>query len=157
MKKNMTFSADFVKSGYTKVSRQAMQVAFTPGNKCEKEAKVLLCILSFAHFRRGMVCVHFKDYVCERGEWISSYSELAFRTGMARKTVVTAVERLVEDGSLTVTPIGKKTKFTLTYYDAPPAPAQESSPKGGNGGGTSLSAALYMYQNGAVYNIGGQC
>lgn len=110
MKKNMTFSADFVKSGYTKVSRQAMQVAFTPGNKCEKEAKVLLCILSFAHFRRGMVCVHFKDYVCERGEWISSYSELAFRTGMARKTVVTAVERLVEDGSLTVTPMGKKDK-----------------------------------------------
>ena len=48
MKKDMTFSADFARCGYTKVSRQAMQIAFTPGDKCEKEAKVLLCILGFA-------------------------------------------------------------------------------------------------------------
>ena len=46
MKKDMTFSADFARCGYTKVSRQAMQIAFTPGDKCEKEAKVLLCIFS---------------------------------------------------------------------------------------------------------------
>ena len=53
MKKDMTFSADFARCGYTKVSRQAMQIAFTPGDKCEKEAKVLLCILGFAYFKKG--------------------------------------------------------------------------------------------------------
>lgn len=52
MKKDMTFSADFARCGYTKVSRQAMQIAFTPGDKCEKEAKVLLCILGFAYFKK---------------------------------------------------------------------------------------------------------
>ena len=72
----MTFSADFARCGYTKVSRQAMQIAFTPGDKCEKEAKVLLCILGFAYFKKGEVSFHFKDYACERGEWITSYSEL---------------------------------------------------------------------------------
>ena len=36
MKKDMTFSADFARCGYTKVSRQAMQIAFTPGDKCER-------------------------------------------------------------------------------------------------------------------------
>ncbi len=55
MKKDMTFSADFARCGYTKVSRQAMQIAFTPGDKCEKEAKVLLCILGFAYFKKGEV------------------------------------------------------------------------------------------------------
>ncbi len=73
MKKDMTFSADFARCGYTKVSRQAMQIAFTPGDKCEKEAKVLLCILGFAYFKKGEVSFHFKDYACERGEWITSY------------------------------------------------------------------------------------
>lgn len=61
MKKDMTFSADFARCGYTKVSRQAMQIAFTPGDKCEKEAKVLLCILGFAYFKKGEVSFHFKD------------------------------------------------------------------------------------------------
>ena len=56
----MTFSADFARCGYTKVSRQAMQIAFTPGDKCEKEAKVLLCILGFAYFKKGEVSFHFK-------------------------------------------------------------------------------------------------
>ena len=86
MKKDMTFSADFARCGYTKVSRQAMQIAFTPGDKCEKEAKVLLCILGFAYFKKGEVSFHFKDYACERGEWITSYSELARRTGLIRRS-----------------------------------------------------------------------
>lgn len=122
MKKDMTFSADFARCGYTKVSRQAMQIAFTPGDKCEKEAKVLLCILGFAYFKKGEVSFHFKDYACERGEWITSYSELARRTGLIRRAAVTAVGHLVEAGWLTVTAVGRMTKFTLTFYDAPPQP-----------------------------------
>ena len=140
MKKDMTFSADFARCGYTKVSRQAMQIAFTPGDKCEKEAKVLLCILGFAYFKKGEVSFHFKDYACERGEWITSYSELARRTGLIRRTAVTAV--------------GRMTKFTLTFYDAPPQPDGHGSPQGGGGDGLSLATALYMYQNGTVYNTG---
>ena len=112
MKKDMTFSADFARCGYTKVSRQAMQIAFTPGDKCEKEAKVLLCILGFAYFKKGEVSFHFKDYACERGEWITSYSELARRTGLIRRAAVTAVGHLVEAGWLTVTAVGRMTKFT---------------------------------------------
>ena len=135
MKKDMTFSADFARCGYTKVSRQAMQIAFTPGDKCEKEAKVLLCILGFAYFKKGEVSFHFKDYACERGEWITSYSELARRTGLIRRTAVTAVGHLVEAGWLTVTAVGRMTK-------------------GGGDDGLSLAAALYMYQNGTVYNTG---
>ena len=140
MKKDMTFSADFARCGYTKVSRQAMQIAFTPGDKCEKEAKVLLCILGFAYFKKGEVSFHFKDYACERGEWITSYSEL--------------VGHLVEAGWLTVTAVGRMTKFTLTFYDAPPQPDGHGSPQGGGGDGLSLATALYMYQNGTVYNTG---
>ena len=136
MKKDMTFSADFARCGYTKVSRQAMQIAFTPGDKCEKEAKVLLCILGFAYFKKGEVSFHFKDYACERGEWITSYSELARRTGLIRRAV------------------GRMTKFTLTFYDAPPQPDGHGSPQGGGGDGLSLATALYMYQNGTVYNTG---
>ena len=109
MKKDMTFSADFARCGYTKVSRQAMQIAFTPGDKCEKEAKVLLCILGFAYFKKGEVSFHFKDYACERGEWITSYSELARRTGLMRRAAVTAVGHLVEAGWLTVTAVGRMT------------------------------------------------
>ena len=151
MKKDMTFSADFARCGYTKVSRQAMQIAFTPGDKCEKEAKVLLCILGFAYFKKGEVSFHFKDYACERGEWITSYSELARRTGLIRRAAVTAVGHLVEAGWLTVTAVGRMTKFTLTFYDAPPQPDGHGSPQGG---GLSLATALYMYQNGTVYNTG---
>ena len=139
MKKDMTFSADFARCGYTKVSRQAMQIAFTPGDKCEKEAKVLLCILGFAYFKKGEVSFHFKDYACERGEWITSYSELARRTGLIRRAAVTAVGHLVEAGWLTVTP---------------PQPDGHGSPQGGGDDGSSLAAALYMSQNGTVYNTG---
>ena len=88
-----------------------MQIAFTPGDKCEKEAKVLLCILGFAYFKKGEVSFHFKDYACERGEWITSYSELARRTGLIRRAAVTAVGHLVEAGWLTVTAVGRMTKF----------------------------------------------
>ena len=154
MKKDMTFSADFARCCYTKVSRQAMQIAFTPGDKCEKEAKVLLCILGFAYFKKGEVSFHFKDYACERGEWITSYSELARRTGLIRRAAVTAVGHLVEAGWLTVTAVGRMTKFTLTFYDAPPQPDGHGSPQGGGGDGLSLATALYMYQNGTVYNTG---
>ena len=154
MKKDMTFSADFARCGYTKVSRQAMQIAFTPGDKCEKEAKVLLCILGFAYFKKGEVSFHFKDYACERGEWITSYSELARRTGLIRRAAVTAVGHLVEAGWLTVTAVGRMTKFPLTFYDAPPQPDGHGSPQGGGGDGLSLATALYMYQNGTVYNTG---
>ena len=46
------------------------------------------------------------------------------------------------------------TKFTLTFYDTPPQPDGHGSPQGGGDDGLSLAAALYMYQNGTVYNTG---
>ena len=72
MKKDMTFSADFARCGYTNVSRQAMQIAFTPGDKCEKEAKVLQCILGLAYYKKGEVYFHIKDYASQLGEWLTS-------------------------------------------------------------------------------------
>ena len=39
-------------------------------------------------------------------------------------------------------------------YDAPPQPDGHGSPQGGGDDGLSLAAALYMYQNGTVYNTG---
>ena len=49
---------------------------------------------------------------------------------------------------------GQDDEFTLTFYDAPPQPDGHGSPQGGGGDGLSLATALYMYQNGTVYNTG---
>ena len=60
MKKDMTFSADFARCGYTKVSRQAMQIAFTPGDKCEKEAKVAPVHIGFCLFQKRRSLLSFQ-------------------------------------------------------------------------------------------------
>ena len=104
--------------------------------------------------KKGEVSFHFKDYACERGEWITSYSELARRTGLIRRAAVTAVGHLVEAGWLTVTAVGRMTKFTLTFYDAPPQPDGHGSPQGAAATVCRLRQPLYMYQNRTVYNTG---
>ena len=157
MKKDMTFSADFARCGYTKVSRQAMQIAFTPGDKCEKEAKVLLCILGFAYFKKGEVSFHFKDYACERGEWITSYSELARRTGLIRRAAVTAVGHLVEAGWLTVTAVGRMTKFTLTFYDAPPQRPVSTYPLLEGAPNDMTVNETYLWQNETEGEVSATC
>ena len=55
---------------------------------------------------------------------------------------------------MTVTAVGRMTKFTLTFYDALPSPTATALRRGGGGDGLSLATALYMYQNGTVYNTG---
>lgn len=156
-KTNFTFSADFLKCGYLKISRSALRCLFTPGDACHREARVLLCLYSLAYWGDAQVLTGGRKVQVQRGEWLGSYAELTARLGYSHGTIRKFLSRLSQQGWITVRREGNGIRCLLHYYDAPPQTtksgyAQHPKASGQPLSGVSMEEAFLQYALGHVHS-----
>jgi len=73
-----------------------------------------------------MICIGKYHLTCKRGEWITTYKELAEKAGITKGAVGRILQQLVKAGKITVESLDKFTIIrvcnynSLTFYSSPP-------------------------------------
>jgi hypothetical protein len=116
-KRKEELSSSFRKSGYLKVGRTILRALFSESREQRGLAAVLLCVLTYAYFSDGHVCLNNQSVYCRAGEWITSFTEIAGLTGLDRRLVKKHLLNLEERGFLHVHDLGNYKRIALAIWE----------------------------------------
>lgn len=116
-KRKEELSSNFRKSGYLKVGRTILRALFSDSREQRGLAAVLLCVLTYAYFSDGHICLNNQSVYCRAGEWITSFTEIAGLTGLDRRLVKKYLLDLEERGFLHVHDLGNYKRIALASWE----------------------------------------
>lgn len=115
---NLDYKAlKFYGKAYLKVPRIIIEQLFSRKKKLRTRAQIHWCLFMSCNYADGHVRIKGKRVYCNKGEYLSTYMDLAKKIGVSDRTVRRYVEELVEESLLEVTPCDKYTCFRVRGYE----------------------------------------
>lgn len=90
------------KKGFLKVPNYLLDDLYSDRPEVRNKARVHLYLLKHSYFVAGMIVVNGRKWLCQKGEWVTTYRELERKTQVPKSCIGDLLNKLVEEERIVV-------------------------------------------------------